>query len=49
MLSINHFGSCGPDTPFGGVKESGMGREGGAQSLDAYTTLKTVLQKTSRV
>jgi len=49
VLSINHFGSCGPDTPFGGVKESGIGREGGAQSLESYTTTKTVLQKTARV
>ena len=49
VLSINHFGSCGPDTPFGGVKESGIGREGGAQSLEAYTTTRTVLQKTARI
>ena len=49
VLSISHFGSCGPDTPFGGVKESGIGREGGAQSLEAYTTTRTVLQKTSRI
>lgn len=49
VLSINHFGMSGPDTPFGGVKESGIGREGGAQSLDPYTITKTVLQRTARV
>lgn len=49
VLSINHFGMCGADTPFGGVKESGIGREGGAQSLEPYTTTKTVLQRTARV
>ncbi|MDH7797055.1 MULTISPECIES: NAD-dependent succinate-semialdehyde dehydrogenase [unclassified Beijerinckia] len=49
VLSINHFGSCGPDTPFGGIKESGIGREGGAQSLEPYTIMKTVLQRTARV
>lgn len=49
VLSINHFGSCGPDTPFGGVKESGIGREGGAQSLLPYTITRTVLQRTARV
>ncbi|CAG9232689.1 Alpha-ketoglutaric semialdehyde dehydrogenase 1 [Paraburkholderia sabiae] len=49
VLSINHFGSPGAETPFGGVKESGMGREGGAESLDSYTITKTVLQRTVRV
>ncbi|MQR00091.1 NAD-dependent succinate-semialdehyde dehydrogenase [Glaciimonas soli] len=49
VLSINHFGMCGADTPFGGVKESGIGREGGAQSLEPYTITKTVLQRTARV
>ena len=48
-LSINHFGMPGTDTPFGGVKESGIGREGGPQSLEAYTSTKTVLQRTARV
>jgi succinate-semialdehyde dehydrogenase / glutarate-semialdehyde dehydrogenase len=49
VVSINHFGMPGADTPFGGVKESGIGREGGAQSLKPYTTTKTVLQRTARV
>lgn len=49
VLSINHFGAPGADTPFGGVKESGIGREGGSGSLDAYTVTKTVLQRTVRV
>ena len=49
VLSINHFGAPDADTPFGGVKESGFGREGGSMSLDAYTVTKTILQKTTRV
>lgn len=49
VLSINHFGAPDADTPFGGVKESGFGREGGGSSLDAYTITKTVLQKTAPV
>ena len=36
VLSINHFGTPDADTPFGGVKDSGIGREGGPTSLDAY-------------
>lgn len=47
ILSINHFGGPGADMPFGGVKQSGLGREGGHESLDAYTTIKMVSQKTS--
>lgn len=49
VLSINHFGAPDPDTPFGGVKDSGIGREGGPGSLDSYMISKTVLQKTVRV
>lgn len=49
VLSINHFGTPDADTPFGGVKDSGIGREGGPFSLDAYLTTKTVLQRTARV
>ena len=39
----------GADMPFGGVKESGIGREGGPHSLESYTTSKTILQRTARV
>jgi len=49
VLSINHFGSPGADTPFGGVRESGFGREGGEESLDSYMVTKTVLQRTVRI
>jgi succinate-semialdehyde dehydrogenase/glutarate-semialdehyde dehydrogenase len=48
-LSINHFGSPGAEMPFGGVKDSGIGREGGAESLLPYMVTKTVLQKTARI
>ncbi|MEN8505021.1 MULTISPECIES: NAD-dependent succinate-semialdehyde dehydrogenase [Paraburkholderia] len=49
VLSINHFGTPDADTPFGGVKDSGIGREGGPSTLDAYMVTKTVLQKTVSV
>ena len=49
IMSINHFGGPAADMPFGGVKQSGMGREGGHESLDAYTTTKMVSLKTARV
>ncbi len=44
-LSINHFVASLPETPFGGVKESGFGREGGSEGLEAFTTIKLVNHK----
>lgn len=41
-LSINHFVASLPETPFGGVKDSGYGREGGAEGVQAYTVVKNV-------
>lgn len=44
MLGINHCILTGPETPFGGVKESGHGSEGGIEGLDAYLITKYVAQ-----
>jgi len=41
-LGINHFSPSGPEVPFGGVKDSGYGREGGIEGLQRYTTMKTI-------
>ncbi len=41
-LSINHYVASVAETPFGGVKESGYGREGGVEGLQCYTTVKNV-------
>jgi len=41
-LSINHFVASIAETPFGGVKESGYGREGGIEGLECYTVVKNV-------
>ncbi len=43
-LAINTFQVSAAETPFGGVKDSGYGREGGAESLDAYSIVKSVMQ-----
>jgi aldehyde dehydrogenase (NAD+) len=32
-----------PNSPFGGFRQSGLGREGGRAAIEAYTELKTVL------
>lgn len=44
MVNINHFGSALAETPFGGVKESGIGSEGGAETFDGYLVTKYVTQ-----
>ncbi|MGA7808506.1 NAD-dependent succinate-semialdehyde dehydrogenase [Bradyrhizobium sp.] len=45
-LSINHFVASVAETPFGGVKDSGYGREGGTEGLYCYTVAKNVSHKT---
>jgi len=42
MVSINHFGIALPETPFGGIKDSGHGHEGGIEGLNAYLQTKFV-------
>jgi succinate-semialdehyde dehydrogenase/glutarate-semialdehyde dehydrogenase len=44
MININHFGMALSETPFGGVKESGIGSEGGAETFDGYLVTKFVTQ-----
>ncbi|MBX4892964.1 NAD-dependent succinate-semialdehyde dehydrogenase [Rhizobium bangladeshense] len=41
-VSINTLEASVAETPFGGVKESGYGREGGAEGLTHYTHVKTI-------
>jgi succinate-semialdehyde dehydrogenase/glutarate-semialdehyde dehydrogenase len=44
MISTNGFGLAAPETPFGGIKDSGYGSEGGSEGLDAYLSVKFVWQ-----
>jgi succinate-semialdehyde dehydrogenase / glutarate-semialdehyde dehydrogenase len=46
-LSINHFVASTAETPFGGVKDSGIGREGGVEGLHCYTVVKNVSHLTT--
>jgi len=46
-LSINHFVASSAETPFGGVKDSGFGREGGTEGLQGYTVVKNVSHQTA--
>jgi succinate-semialdehyde dehydrogenase/glutarate-semialdehyde dehydrogenase len=42
MLALNHCAISSPETPFGGIKESGYGYESGAEGLEAYLQAKFV-------
>lgn len=44
MVSINHIGLALAETPFGGIKESGYGSEGGSETFDGYLTTKFITQ-----
>jgi len=46
-LSVNSYTSVRITTPFGGFKQSGIGRELGPDALDAYTEVKNVYFNTS--
>jgi succinate-semialdehyde dehydrogenase/glutarate-semialdehyde dehydrogenase len=45
-LSINTLEASVAETPFGGVKESGYGREGGVEGLSHYMVVKNVSHST---
>lgn len=44
MMSVNHHGLALPETPFGGVKDSGYGSEGGIEAMEAYLNTKFITQ-----
>ncbi len=44
MVGVNHPGVSMPETPFGGVNDSGYGSEGGIEGLEAYQRTKFVTE-----
>jgi len=44
MTTINHNGLALPEVPFGGIKDSGHGTEGGSEAIEAYLVTKFVTQ-----
>ena len=44
MVGINTFAVSAADAPFGGVKHSGFGSEGGIEGMDSYLVTKAIHQ-----
>ncbi|ABC90931.1 putative aldehyde dehydrogenase protein [Rhizobium etli CFN 42] len=44
MLSVNHHGLALPELPFGGIKDSGYGSEGGSEAMESYLNTKLVTE-----
>ena len=42
MVGINTFAISAPDAPFGGIKDSGFGSEGGLEGMDSYLVTKAI-------
>ena len=42
QVTVNTWGAVNANAPFGGVKESGFGRDMGKEALDDWTVTKTV-------
>lgn len=42
MVTVNCWGALNANTPFGGVKQSGFGRDMGEEALDSWLVTKVV-------
>jgi len=48
MVGVNHFALATAEAPFGGVKGSGFGREGGSEGIEPYLVTKYVNMKLTK-
>ena len=48
-IAVNCFTSPGADAPFGGTRESGIGREGGPEMYHSYTIAKTIAERRVKI
>ena len=44
MVAVNRGLASDPAAPFGGMKDSGYGSEGGLEAIEGYLTTKFVTQ-----
>lgn len=47
IVWVNGWGLLDPAVPFGGVKDSGWGRESGPEALESFTRVKSVIVQTT--
>jgi len=47
IVFINTYRLISPMAPFGGIKDSGYGKEAGIESIKDYTRIKTIWSNTS--
>lgn len=45
MVAINQLGLGGIEMPFGGIRDSGYGSEGGPEGMDPYLVVKTITRR----
>jgi succinate-semialdehyde dehydrogenase/glutarate-semialdehyde dehydrogenase len=45
IIGINDGAPSAAELPFGGVKQSGLDREGGKAGIEAYLEMKTISMK----
>jgi succinate-semialdehyde dehydrogenase/glutarate-semialdehyde dehydrogenase len=46
IIGINHHGQPAVETPFGGIQDSGQGKENGSEGLESYMHSKLISHKT---
>lgn len=47
IIGINHHGQPAIETPFGGIQDSGQGKENGSEGLESYMHSKLISHKTT--
>ena len=47
IVFVNTYRLISPTAPFGGIKDSGYGKEAGIESIKDYTRIKTIWYNTS--
>jgi acyl-CoA reductase-like NAD-dependent aldehyde dehydrogenase len=47
MVWVNDHHRLDPSSPWGGLKESGTGKEGGTESFDEFTNVRSITVRTA--
>jgi len=47
FIFVNNYNSVFHNTPFGGIKSSGFGKDGGVEGFNDWSILKTIVMKSN--